>query len=192
MDLSNIKFNPTEDIELRFPSVEELEKLSNEVFKPENHERILKYTGFEAGANTPKKYLELNLIPRLEKVRQGSKIFLLIFYKGKIAGRISAHDIDYRNQKTELGYFLLKEFEEKGIMSACVKSLEDFIFDALKFNRIELSIAPNNDASVSLAKKLGYKYEGILRQSYFNAYTGELEDDMVFAKLKHDIINLQV
>ena len=190
LDLLTIKLNPTKNIELRFPSDQELHSLAELVFLPENFKHVFKYTGFSKELNDPDGYYEKRLKSAPSRAKDHESAYLAIFYKGKIAGRVIASIIDPACGKMELSYFLFKEFLGIGIMLSSIKTVEEFLFNELDANRIELWIDPANKHSVNLALKLKYQLEGTLRQSYHNEFLDENRDDMVFAKLKSDIINL--
>ena len=186
MNLEKTVLNPDRDIQLRVPKESDLIKLATSIFEPENFELIVTFTGYTTDITTPKIYLDKKLKPRLKETKEGCELLLFIYYKGQLAGRISAHEIDYKTKKTEIGYLLLKEFRGKGIITRCASELERFLFEDLDINRIELTVDPKNLPSIAIAKKLGYTHEGTLRESYFNEYLGEYRDDQIWSTLKSD------
>lgn len=87
-----------------------------------------------------------------------------ILENGQIIGGIALYPLDMANKKTSLMYWLTKEAEGKGIMSASLTKVIDYIFNDLKLNRIEISCATENTRSIALPKKLGFTFEGISRE----------------------------
>jgi [ribosomal protein S5]-alanine N-acetyltransferase len=68
-----------------------------------------------------------------------------------------------------IGYELSGTHHGKGIMNEAAQAAIAWGFDAMDLNRIEAQIHPNNAASISLAKRLGFLEEGRLREAgYWN------------------------
>ncbi len=55
--------------------------------------------------------------------------------------------------------------EGKGIVTQACQAIIDYIFDDLKLNRVEIRCATQNVRSRAIPERLGFKTEGILRQS---------------------------
>ncbi|RMG89207.1 MAG: N-acetyltransferase [Chloroflexi bacterium] len=88
----------------------------------------------------------------------------LIFYRGHVAGTVSLFDVDMVNDKAEIGYWLGEEYTGKGIMTQAARRLLRFGFHNLRLNRVILRAAVGNQPSIAVAKRLGFTFEGILRQ----------------------------
>ncbi|CAN5507057.1 MAG: GNAT family N-acetyltransferase [Pyrinomonadaceae bacterium] len=88
-----------------------------------------------------------------------------IWYCGKLAGGIRYHEIDLVNRTTELGYWLGEKFEGKGLVIKACRALIDHAFGPLGLNRIVISCAVENKKSRAVPEKLGFKEEGVARQS---------------------------
>lgn len=80
-------------------------------------------------------------------------------------GNITAFDMDWEHESCEIGYWILGEYEGKGFMSEAVSLLESVLFEA-GFHRIIIRCDPQNNRSKNIPKKLGYKYEGTLRDCH--------------------------
>ncbi|HLP04911.1 MAG TPA: GNAT family protein [Paludibacter sp.] len=116
---------------------------------------------------------------------EGHELTFGIFYQGRLAGLIGLKDIDTGNKKTEVGYWLSEKFQHKGIVTLSCRALIGYAFETLKLNRIQLKAATGNLKSQQVAKRLGFKREGIER-------AGELHqrgfvDLVVFSLLKEDL-----
>jgi ribosomal-protein-serine acetyltransferase len=90
-----------------------------------------------------------------------------IRYKGKLAGVIGLHSIDWYNNQTTIGYYLGKGFEGKGIMTRTVIALLDYIFFTVHLNRVEIRCAVLNNKSRAIPQKLGFEFEGVIRDGEF-------------------------
>ena len=67
-----------------------------------------------------------------------------------------------------IGYCIGKKYWNKGITSESLKSVMDYLFDQVGFNRIESRYDPRNPNSGAVMKKCGMKYEGTLRMADWN------------------------
>ena len=108
-----------------------------------------------------------------------------IWYKQELAGLIGFKETDWINRKTELGYWLAKRMQGKGIITACTEKLIRFAFHKLNMNRIQIKVAVGNSKSSAVPKKLGFQFEGIERdgERHQNTYF-DLE---VYSLLKSDL-----
>ncbi len=88
-----------------------------------------------------------------------------IWHKGNLAGGVRYHEIDWANRMTELGYWISGRFEGRGLVIKTCRVLIDYAFNELGLNRMIISCAAENQKSRAIPEKLGFKQEGILRQS---------------------------
>lgn len=105
-----------------------------------------------------------------------------IFYKRHIIGGIGMHHWDHTLKKAQLGYWISKEFEGKGIIHECLLRFIDFLFNKVGLNKIEIHFIPENKRSAKVAERIGCKIEGVLRQSHLR--NGKLEDIIITGLLK--------
>lgn len=122
------------------------------------------------------RHLEIPQLFSLEETREAIKRDLLLFaqnkglgvgiwYRGKFAGSVRYHEIDWENRSTEFGYWLGSEFEGKGLITKVCKVMIAHAFENLKLNRIVIICDTANPKSRAVAERLGFTKEGILRQS---------------------------
>ncbi len=105
--------------------------------------------------------------------------------RNEFAGLIGFKGTDKANQKTEIGFWLSEKFQKHGIVTKSVERLCDFAFADLGMNRIQIRCAVGNFPSKNIAKKLGFKFEGIERQGELLS-SNVFVDLEVYSKLKHD------
>lgn len=87
------------------------------------------------------------------------------------------------HRRAELGYALFQdEFKNKGYMSEAAIFTVEYGFKTMNLHRIEAMVGSDNQASLKLIKKLGFTWEGLLKQHYFR--DGIFEDSEVFALIK--------
>lgn len=108
-----------------------------------------------------------------------------IWYHNKLAGCLGLHEISKTHNRTSLGYWLGEEYQGKGIMTNSVKTLTHFCFEELTLNRIEIRAAVKNIASQKVAKRLGFRFEGTLRE--VELIDGQYLDQNVYSKIRKDV-----
>lgn len=84
-----------------------------------------------------------------------------------------------------LGYWMGAPHAGKGLMSQAVPALCRHAFSLLGLERIEAACLPENEASIRVLEKAGFKREGLAR-SYLSI-AGARRDHLLFALLKSDL-----
>ncbi len=98
----------------------------------------------------------------------------------ELVGLLACHHLDYRSNNAQLGYMLDKRYRGTGIMTKTLSVLIEFLFnDEIGIEKLELSIHPDNEASIALAKRLGFETEGLRRHCALNPTTNSYEDRML-------------
>lgn len=82
----------------------------------------------------------------------------------------------------EIGYELHPAYWRKGFMTEAVAAIVTYGFTTLGLQRIEATPYAENTPSKSLLLKLGFTYEGNLRQRHF--FRGQFDDQLYFGLLK--------
>ena len=88
-----------------------------------------------------------------------------IFSENTLAGAISFVNFDWPSKRTEIGYWIAKNHQGKGVITQACKLLINYAFDDLQLNRIEIHCAAENTRSRAVPERLGFTLDGILRQS---------------------------
>ncbi len=84
----------------------------------------------------------------------------------------------------EVGYELHPSYWNQGFMTEAVSAIVDYAFRDLGFHRLEANPFADNDASVKLLVKLGFKEEGRLRERHF--FRGRFLDQLYFGILRQE------
>jgi ribosomal-protein-serine acetyltransferase len=108
-----------------------------------------------------------------------------VWADGSIAGVIGLHKIDWLNRKAEMGYWLAREFQGRGIATAAARALTGHALVELELNRMEIHCAVNNTRSSAIPKRLGFTFEGTLRQAELNV-DGRYLDLEVYSMLRRE------
>jgi ribosomal-protein-alanine N-acetyltransferase len=89
-----------------------------------------------------------------------------------LIGTCSLHHFDEGYHCVQTGYELNRAHWGKGIMTEAMVTVLNFGFTDLGVHRIEAIIDIDNERSSKLLLKLGFTYEGNLRQRYFKKMNG--------------------
>jgi ribosomal-protein-serine acetyltransferase len=90
--------------------------------------------------------------------------------------------IERENATASIGYWLDLEHRGRGVMTAAVRELARHGFEQLALHRIEIRTDVLNTASRAIAERLGFQFEGVLRESYRVA-ADRYSDDAVYSLL---------
>jgi len=107
-----------------------------------------------------------------------------IMLRDELVGGIGLKIDRHRKYVGEVGYFVAREYWGKGIAPKAVKLIEAIGFDELGLERIELVTLKQNKASIRVARKCGYRKEGIQRHKQL--HDDKFHDVYLFAKIKSD------
>lgn len=86
---------------------------------------------------------------------------------GVFIGTCGFADMDFSNNKGELGYVLSPSYQGRGYMKEAVNAVLKLTFGELNIERIELRIMEDNTASKRFAEQMGFVFEGTARRSLF-------------------------
>ncbi|MCU0157827.1 GNAT family N-acetyltransferase [Bacillus safensis] len=129
---------------------------------------------------------EINLrIAHINFLKRESFRFL-IFDKNSnhFIGVTSLQRIDWSIPKCEIGYWVNTKFSGNGFMTEAVKKLADFGLNNVKFRRIEIRWESTNLKSRAIPEKLGFVFEGTLRNDDLSADGSNLTDTCFYSIIK--------
>lgn len=101
----------------------------------------------------------------LYEMQMRTAIHFCININDQIVGLASTHQIDWMNQRTSIGYWIKNDMMNKSIATEATAVLMGYLFEKLKIHRIYIQAATGNAASNRVIQKLGYKFEGVLRDN---------------------------
>jgi [ribosomal protein S5]-alanine N-acetyltransferase len=81
-----------------------------------------------------------------------------------------------------IGYMLLKKERRKGYGSEAVQMIVDYLFLHKSIVRIQAETHPDNKASRRVLEKAGFKFEGLIRKSFFSR--GVYRDTAMYSILR--------
>ena len=108
---------------------------------------------------------------------QGLALGIFLQQERTLIGGIGMHKWNHDLKLAQVGYWIVKDYEGKGLMYRSALRFLDFLFHKIGLNKVEMHIVPQNTRSIALAGQLGAKTEGVIRQSL--RIGGRLEDVIV-------------
>lgn len=99
-----------------------------------------------------------------------------------LIGACGYHTWYPQHARAEIGYHLAEGYRGIGLMSEAMPDILQFGFTEMELNRIEAQIEPHNLPSIRLIRKMGFQFEGYLRQNFKSAQ--KFEDSCLYARLK--------
>ncbi|MCC9023390.1 GNAT family N-acetyltransferase [Bacillus nakamurai] len=107
-----------------------------------------------------------------------------IFLNGHFCGMISVHNLDTVNHKAEIGYWLDRNYEGRGMITACCRAVIAHAFYDLGLNRIMICAAEKNAKSRAIPERLGFQREGLTREGIFAQ--GRYHDSVNYSMLRRE------
>ena len=101
----------------------------------------------------------------LEGLAEHKEMVCGIEWQGHIAGVITFNRIHHKLKKVELGYWVGKEQQGKGLVTRCINVMIDYAFNELHMEKVEIHVATGNVPSQNICKRLGFQQEGIIRNA---------------------------
>ncbi len=118
-------------------------------------------------------------------LRENLDMLILERETGRHLGNIGVPRLNWPIRSFEIGYWLRTSAEGHGFMREAVQLLTRMAFDVLGANRVEIQTDSRNVRSANVARHLGFKLEGTLRNSAPDGY-GQPSDRHIFALTPDD------
>lgn len=121
------------------------------------------------------------------QAREGSMLPLAIEVEGRLAGQITAAPIVYGPQRSAvLGYWIDRDRAGRGIVPRAAALVIDHLFAEMGLHRVEVTVRPENTASLRVVEKLGLRGEGLRRSAIH--VDGAWRDHFVFAITAEEVV----
>jgi len=122
----------------------------------------------------------------LQQYRDGAGVPFVMEDDGELAGQLNVWGIARGSlASATIGYWVSERFAGRGITTASVALATDVCFDEMRLHRMEICIRPENQASLRVVEKLGFRYEGLRRR--FIHINGDWRDHYAFALTREDV-----
>ncbi|HET8939817.1 MAG TPA: GNAT family protein [Polyangiales bacterium] len=129
-----------------------------------NRAHLRRYLPWLDSTRSPKD-IEAFRVRSLAQEREGLGMARVIEHAAAISGVVSFNHIDLFNRRAELGYWIDRTLEGRGICRQACTQLIRHAFEELDLNRISIAAAVENRRSRALAERLGFTFEGVRREA---------------------------
>lgn len=178
-----------ENIELRAPRISDRAQWNR--VRSENREWLSPWEaslpqtpiGAPASEFLTKRPSFISMVRTLNReARAGRSYSFMIWHEKNLVGQITMGGVIYGALRgAHIGYWIDKNYAGRGYTTEAVNTLTSFAFDALGLHRIEINIRPENGASIRVAEKAGYTFEG--DRPEFLHISGAWRDHKTFVKV---------
>lgn len=131
----------------------------------QNFEHISEWSAWLTDKERPIERTQEWIKQNLERFAKNEDYTIGIWYKDALAGQIDFANVDWNARKFEIGYWLGASFQGKSLVTKSCRALINYAFHDLEFNRVEMRCAVENKKSRKIPEKLGFREEGLMRQS---------------------------
>lgn len=163
MDETDLVIPIDDETELRLPIEEDAQEVWDAIVA--NMDRFEAYMDWLSQVKSLEDELAFIRTRRVE-LAEGRAVQFFVWHRGVFAGSIGTVFVDRNNDRAEIGYFVVREAEGTGLAYRSVSALIDHLFEVEGMHRVSVRIMPENQRSIALARRLGFGFEGIQRESY--------------------------
>ena len=127
-----------------------------------------------------RKFIVEGIKNRLDKITLG----LALVRDGDLIGSTGFNRLDWAARVCEIGYWIDRDAERKGVITRACQAMIDYAFDELEMKRVEIRCSTENSRSAAVPERLGFKLEGTLRKA--EVVNGRAHDFLIFGLLAED------
>lgn len=120
-------------------------------------------------------------------IQSGTGIWWAFSLKGsnKLIGACGLSSLEPENQKAEIGFWLLPGYWGNGYVPEAARAVLNYSFYELNINRLEAIVEGGNAASEKVLQKIGFTFEGRLREREIK--NSRFIDLLYYSLLKKDL-----
>lgn len=122
-----------------------------------------------------------NMMRQQYKQGRNNEVFpFIVELDGQIVGSVTGYPIlRGPSQSVTLGYWVSESVAGRGVITAAVARVCDFCFFERGLHRVEINIKPDNERSIRVVEKLGFREEGYKKD--FLHINGQWADHISYA-----------
>jgi ribosomal-protein-serine acetyltransferase len=113
-----------------------------------------------------------------QKRKQNRGIDLAIIYRGQPVGKAGLVYINWPEKMTEIGYWVAKDMQGKGLISRTVRVLTGYALGKLKLETVQIRCADGNLRSRAIPERLGFVFSD--HKSATVRLHGQLIDEVAY------------
>lgn len=149
-----------------------------------SRDEVTKYYGMDSLKRLEDAEKMIASFPKTFNSNRGIRWGMVVKESGAFIGTVGLNNLNAGSKRAEVGFELHPSFWNGGYTSEAVKEIINYSFNTLELHRLGAVTFPQNEASISLLKKLGFVKEGTLRGYLFQ--NNQSHDAFVFSLLETD------
>ena len=161
---------------------------ANAVFNLFSNKDVIKYYDLEAFEEESQAEKLINAFRFRFESEQGIRWGIREENNSKLIGTCGFNSWNIHAKSATIGYDLLPQYWGRGIAKEAIEAILRIAFSGLlpcrEIHRIQADTVPGNDASERLLSALGFKEEGLRRESGY--WKNQFHDLKCFGLLKHE------
>ena len=120
------------------------------------------------------------------EAKAGRMLPFAVILDGELVGQLTVAGITWGSLRSgHIGYWVDRSVAGRGVIPTAVALAADHCFFTVGLHRVEVNIRPENQASLRVAQKLGFRPEGIRRR--FLHIDGDWRDHATFALTREEV-----
>ena len=127
---------------------------------------------------------ETKLAANMQAFANGRAIPAGLWHAGALVGEVQLFAINPVEGSSELGYWIARDAEGRGLVTRACHALIGVAFDELGLHRVEIRCMAENARSRRVPERLGFQREGLLRSA--QRQHGRFHDVAVYGLLAGD------
>lgn len=159
---------------------------AGEIFSMASDAEVTRYVEWDTHAALGDTYRAFLQFRSEYSQRAGIVWAIQIRRTGQLAGLIGIKELDYRNNRANVGYWLGSHHWGRGYATEALEKVISFTLHALGFERIEAKCVAENPASGRVMQKAGMTFEGVCRHGDF--VKGRFWDLRIYSVLQKEVI----
>ncbi len=160
------------------------EKDTAALFSHFANEAVTRFMDIEAFANISEATQIISFFRESLEKEEGMRWAITPADTDELIGTCGFHKWNKPHFKAEIGYDLRPSMWGRGIMTTAIPVMLQYGYEEMKLNRIEAFVDPVNNASSALLKRMGFTYEGLQRDAFFEK--GQFVDAELYSLLKRE------
>ena len=121
-----------------------------------------------------------------EILKNKNRFVFTIVLESKNIGFCSTN-INFKSNCVNIGLMIGEKKEwNKGYGQEALRAVINYLFKEMRMNRVEICVYKNNKRAVNVYKKIGFKKEGLKRQSHWNFVTNKYDDEIIMSILRKE------
>lgn len=152
-----------------------------EVFTLRSDNTIMQFINRPLAASTEDALQLIQKIIDSASANEGITWAISLQNNSMLIGTIGFWKIDKENYRTEIGYLLHSDHQQKGIMQEAIEAVLTYGFTTMQLHSVEANVNPANEASKKLLLKNKFIQEGYFRENFY--YNGQFLDSAIYTLL---------